>query len=620
MKNHRSLLKAMCIISIGLSFLAGCSSSSDPAPPVYRDEAILSGWVAAGNSISGVRLSVYNTTGDIVYQSDGPATGEFGSFMMAVKKLPVNFRIVAENGILDGKPFPTALMADFSNFDPEHTQININIPTTLVSRYLDKHPGKTLEEASTFVRNLLGIPAQVDIGQDLNKSGGYFNYGVFFSEAEKNGGVGRYMDQLLEMTGPIATFQVEGSENGQTQVIGFIARNLAAGAVSYVGGKLLGWGLGEMGIGFPGESDQAVKQMQEQMQAISGQLETLNKKFDAMLEKLDAVSRQTLESHYGIRVGQMGNLISSILSIRKDLTHFESNPPTAAETLKLQRERLITRIERNIIDFQYVFHNQLVGTGGSGQAPLLKVWSQTVKAQHRFLSSRDSEFIQTQFEYFTKLQEYMLLLIVEYYHAIGYGGRDTKLIDDAINQHNKNIEDQEKLIKASIPEQALIDTVQNLMMYEGDYFEMVIEGKKVKTKAPPYLWVQSEDYAFATMNVPYWDKPAWLNKSLSYPVFGFTNWRAMEKQEVEGLFSGRGGMIPRQYLSSQGWVDPLPRGMYFASKYYPSNMAIRYVYEVDNGTVHKLDYRGTYGGGDGVYWHWIPVRKMEVTELGNYFW
>ena len=76
-----SLVLLLCTILIG-----GCGGGAD---------TVIRGWVSAEGPVSGGKLTSYDTNGKQVYKTGEPATGEFGSFVIMVKKLPADFRVVA---------------------------------------------------------------------------------------------------------------------------------------------------------------------------------------------------------------------------------------------------------------------------------------------------------------------------------------------------------------------------------------------------------------------------------------------------------------------------------------------------------------------------------------------
>lgn len=280
--------------------------------------------------------------------------------------------------------------------------------------------------------------------------------------------------------------------------------------------------------------------------------------------------------------------------------------------------------------------------GTVGQESLLKVWSKVIKGRHKFLSSRDSDTIKEQFEYFSAVQACMMLLQVEYYNDRGASAS----ADNAYQAYRRNIEAQSNLLKDPIPDTILIDRDQNLMIYEGEYFDWESGGKTYKTKAPLHL--------------KYWEAGDKVKEWNSTSFMEHNNWRLLTRTEIANFCTYRGNLIPRKYLENQGWASPMPDRMYFGTQYSSHSGDLPYshegvsfgnadteyfqyqVFELDNGVWHDQmteyfipgQYMAVYrygrvistytvGGRDSVsipVYHWPVARDMDASELDNYFW
>lgn len=71
---------------------------------------------------------------------------------------PVNFRVTASGGTMNGSPVMGVLRADVRNYQSGQT-VYVNAVTTLVAAYWDATPGITLADAETAVGKFLGLPA-----------------------------------------------------------------------------------------------------------------------------------------------------------------------------------------------------------------------------------------------------------------------------------------------------------------------------------------------------------------------------------------------------------------------------------------------------------------------------
>lgn len=506
---------------------------------VFRCKALdpsIKGSVYVGQAVSASVLSIYDTDGELLFTTKSAATDEQGSFVLeSIMGLPSDFRIVTESGFLAGEAFTGRLSADIRNFRPYSNTIYINAVTSMVSAYLDSNPDASLSQASISVKRFLDIPETMDIGSGAQLSSKYFNNVQFLREAEENGGIDNFIDMLISeiRTSDTHPFKEELPQGGAAT---WLAKTLAEGAVSYVGGELMGWGLDKAGISF-GEEDHTAEELakiNDGMAEMKVELTEMSIKLDAISSKLDSIVKQLKDmlkqiSHklslaeYGTRVGQINTLISSVDSIQRDLKNYVNNPPANPEPAK---QSLINRIERNIIDQADVIHNQLVGVGG--QKPLLSLWRETVY-ENRFLDWEDYGIIEAQFDYFRQYQEAILLLQVEYYHATeGKDGENAAIILACIDRFNSHMEQQEKLLPLPIEKLTVVDC-KNDKMYYSDNIEfgkptsLFAVGGKTKVVVSAYMQeLAASKYA------------------------GFTDWKPMDS-------TGLTPLVVDQYVESAPW-------------------------------------------------------------------
>jgi len=518
---------------------------------VYRCGNIdrpLNGWVYAGAPVADAILSVYDTSGDRILETDALATDQQGAILGGtISKFPSDFRIVAEGGTLDGEESAAKLSADIRGFKPSGKTIFVNLTTTIVSAYLDTHSEAGLAEAEIAVKSFLEIPETVELASGTQLSNEYFNNAQFLREANENGGVNPFIETLLAEMGASGTthpFQAPLPPQGGAGA--WLATTLAEGAVSYVGGELMGWGLDKAGINF-GEEDHTAEELAKieegmaemktdmarmsiQLEAISGQLRVIVDQLKVMLKEL---SHKLALDEYGTRVGQLNSLISSVDSIQSDLNHFVNNPPS---NLEVQRQSLIDRIERNIIDQADVIHNQLVGM--VGQKGLLTLWREIVY-ENRFLDWEDYDRVKAQYDYFRQYQDSILLLQVEYYHAIeGAPGDNTAVIMNCIDRYKEHIEQQDALMVLPIEKYCVIDARHNIMYYS----ENIEFGQS--------------DSAFTIAGKTSAQVKAYMFEFAGSGYAGFGDWKPMDNKAVPPLLDGKNYEVDwflSDLLIKQGW-------------------------------------------------------------------
>lgn len=310
--------------------------------------------------------------------------------------------------------FQEELMADYQNFDPENTSVYVNIVTTMVSVYLDQHPGVTLDEAVKKVKTFLEIPGWLDIGSGLHSRQEYFSPGVFGSEAGGSGkNIRQYIEQLIaEMDsneGITHPFPGEEAPGMLENPAALFAAGLAEGAGEYAGSHITGWGLNKMDEWYNGphgpndELKNQIAEMQVALQQISQQLNDLNIKMTAMLNEIkSAVERANYDS--GAR--DLMVVTDSIINIKNKVTAFITSPPKTSTgeidtaTLNLRKQEIIDLIKTQILGGPEERINTILIGDGSGATSLLKLWSKVVKNEGVILSSHDSERVQVQLDYY----------------------------------------------------------------------------------------------------------------------------------------------------------------------------------------------------------------------------
>lgn len=527
------VLMLTCMMSVG------CSQSES-------SKCILGGWVYASDPLSSAALSIYDTSGKQILKSDSLITDGQGAILIATADLPADFRIVAENGTMYGEELIAKFCADVRDYNADSDTIYINPATTIVSAYLDEYPEASLEEASLAVKNFLEIPESLDLPSGTQISSEYFNNAQFLSEAQENGGVNPFIEELLsEMdAGGTHPFQEALPLNSAAT---WLATTLAEGAVSYVGGELMGWGLDKAGINF-GEEDHTAEElakiqsgmdeMKTQISQMSIQLDAIGKKLDNIINQLKDMLKQITHqqelSEYGTRVMQMNDLISSVYSIQRDLNSFISNPPSNPEAT---RQKLINRIETNIIDKADVINNQLVGL--AGEKSLITLWREIVY-EDRYLDSDDYDKVEAQYDFFRQYQDAILLLQVEYYHATEENpGDNSAIIMDCIDRYESHIEQQEALLALPIEKNTVVDTKWDGMYYS----ENIAFG--------------SSDSAFTLTGKTKDQVTAYMSELAASDYAGFSDWEVLNYDSIGALIENH--IINKtlwnwsEFMVAQGW-------------------------------------------------------------------
>lgn len=518
----RNIREIIGISSMVVLLLIGCSGDDTNPKTEY-----MRGWVFAEFPISGATVSIFDSD-RVQLNKSGDETYDEGTFLVGIKGLPKNFRVIATDGKEGFREFAAELKTDVNNFDPETDIIYVNAVTTMVSTYLDKHPEKTLDEATTIIKDFLKIPQTVDIGESLHNSGQYFSHMAFMAEAERNGGVNSFIEILLAelesdptKTHPFYSTQLFAGDT--SDIVTKIVDKIAEGAISSAGGKFFGWALKMFGTG--GDYSEVQKTLGE----IKTMIEELSNKINSIYEQLSA---QITQTDYNIRIGQIYPLKSKIESTSEALSFLVTftQSPENENWIASEKERIKRIIGEQILPEAKLINKQLVGEAGA--EGLIKVWSRIVKNKHRFLGPDDSKQIQAQFDYFDALQLSLLALIIEYHHATD---APDQLIHDAIDQYKKNRAAQISMKPLPIPKDTIIETHTGLMIHPYDVWNALrIAYDPANT---PYGYVAADAHTYDHIFF-------YARGEYNYNVqklLGFNNWRMPTSREGKLMFwSGKG--------------------------------------------------------------------------------
>lgn len=371
---------------IPLMLAGGCAAPSATAPdaPVVTPQALpggtlVDGFVQAGLPLAGARVTVVGPDGRPL----APATESSpeGHFALVLAAAATDFRVVAVGGTLDGQAFDGELTADVRGFDQAAGARDVNLVTTLVSRYGQAHPELPASGAEQAVRAYLGLPS--DSGRDRH----HFDAAAFLVAARGGGGWEAFVTQTVQAIAqggtrpftPVAP-RTDGLLMAPVAlpVAQFVATNLASGAVSAVGG----FGMNQL-LGALGATD-------------SGQLKAVLQKLDTLLAEVAKV-QQRLDSLETLMRGlaantdfqaKQGKLQAQITAINHLDREYKSLAllTTQGDAEKIRQKQtaiktyLTTRFPFPLESIQ-VWRDELVGHGGASEG-LIRMWHRVVSTRY----------------------------------------------------------------------------------------------------------------------------------------------------------------------------------------------------------------------------------------------
>jgi hypothetical protein len=402
---------------------------------------------------------------------------------------------------------------------------------------------------------------------------------------------------------------------------GFIAKELAKGALNYAGGELMGWGLKKAGIDLGDEDhtpeqlkaiQEGMQRMEEQLSDIKNSLTLVEAKLDQIIGQLDAIRQEQLRTQYDIRVTALDGLISSVVALQNEISDFTNYPPANPE---VQRQAIIQSIRSEILQKYSSINDNLVGT--LGRVPLLKLWNQIIYS-NRFLTYKDYDLMKTQFDYFTQIQEAMLLLQVEYYHAIETKeGEYYNTIMRLITEHEANIEQQKQFLKAEIFDNMVLDTKYDAMF--------AVEKKTINgvDYLLPLSIAQYQDGNIATI-IKTWNQNStrgyndwnYFRYLAAATQFFFSDWNVQYND-----FKITGSETLMRYLTKNGWSLPTYFEMFVGINQEIDGLGGAKMAKIVSSESEKPYKLWQSIAGLNMYdsAYWFVYRQMELNEITAYY-
>lgn len=370
------------VVLILILILIGCGDHEDKS-----ETQSIYGFVFAASPISGAVVSVFDSNGVKLGDDE---TGENGSFIIEVTGIPEDFRVVATGGRDGPRDFAGELKTDVYNFDPEKDIIYVNILTTMVSAYLEKHPEKTIDEATTIIKDSLEIPQDVDIGDDLHDSELYFSGTEFIREAVDNGGVNSFIEILLGELDEDPT--ITHPFPGGTPVGG-----LAGTVTNTVVSKLIGFGLDQLLKNLVPDKDQ---------QKLNGVLSDIKTSIQAVRDLVEKLTKQVSQQAYDDFRSKLLRDLNNMEVVYKKLFILTDNL-TGGQSIDRAKE--MEKIAKLIEDFQ--LHGGFPKTvieyvNGSGflSGGLLERYAHARALNSTLLNASYSRDLQDNYDYWEYIQ------------------------------------------------------------------------------------------------------------------------------------------------------------------------------------------------------------------------
>ena len=491
----------------------GKSASSAPASETATTKHVtVAGWAYAGQPLKGAELSVTTTDGKTVVRPQPNATNENGAFAIPAN-LPPNYRVTVSGGTVGEAVFTGKLVADVVDYGATSGSINVNGITTLLAAYRDRHLDQSPAQVQDAVRRFLQLPNSADLSGDFRSSPDLFSNAEFQTQAEANGGVQPFVNQLaVAMDTPGNTQAFVGPAENDITTDGM---KTAAKAIAKLG---MEEALKQFGFQSPD------KVVADALSKISGQLNDVQ----------NAINDLKADVKKAIFKGDAAQIIpmkDTIVNAFNNLNDYATASEPKSDYAKSQLKDARTAINRLAVNppAQLTLHHLLNGDINADGA--YKDLSEALKADGTFWTPEKSLQLRSFFEYFDSIQSELALMLADRVKQNGGSDTDLETPNGVLTQYTANRTAQ--LAREPSVAPTVIDTRSNLMWPISN------------DRADNTWWVRYDAVdgfnGCATIN-----GLRICNAKLFPPKFGFQDWRVPSREQLEALVANQAN--PKDWL------------------------------------------------------------------------
>jgi hypothetical protein len=557
-----------------------------PVPPAAARRATKSDPVAgyayldAGTPIVGGRVRLVDARGRTIHLRQANArTNRHGAFLVTAPEGPRPFAVLVSGGRADGRAFTGTLRTSVATYKKGHLRY-VNAVTTLVEAYARAHPKTKAAVVDAKVKRALGIPPSANLTTDLLFTDRYFDAQKFLALVRRQGSVARTMRKLVVAAhGGLPVRFPGGSIPGETGYGELFAKwagkQLANGAVSYLGGLGVGWVLGQIGVQDAvsaqlAQIQNALQEINSRLAQIQQQLTGLNAKADQQMLATLVISLRSAESAI---TGQSAE-IQAVSDMAADKT-------TPKKTLEEQSCATLANIyPLTNGTLSYGFAPDLVNRAffpEPGVVSLTQAFINVMKSGgERWFTPRSSAQVAKMVRYWQALEQTWLQIKMEWEHAVhpctASAPSPTNCV--ALRWAGRYVSDataQQNTLPLSVPETMFIDqndgagwvtgaTVASRLTYPppNSYFT---------TFGPPSGdWIGNRTSLQACADTQADISLCSAVRSSAPPFSTGNDWRPSRYDDIVGLFSGyreAGFSSPLDFLTdtekgpgmSRAWLD-----------------------------------------------------------------
>lgn len=546
------------------------------------DTVILPVWAFADGDtpVSNARVRVYpsgkgGAAHHALQQASGAAldrTSSTGTALLEFASLPSRFTVVVSGGEARGRPLGGDFRAEVHGYQPSDvvdvTPLTTLIAADLAARHRAGHDA-TVAQATHGVERLLRIPRWVD-AIDLERSDEAFDGDSFMKRAAHAGGADELVARLvrleLESGDQARPFREQGkrSHRSSAPIAGAANRTptqILRGPAPPIFKEGFNWLL-ETALGKLGDYVLIPDFIQEKLigwalNAVFGE-----EKQEDPLDEIRAALAALGEGLTQVKGNVASAKLDTLVALTKDTTgridHAQSQLSLLAKVPRSDPTRakfgatVTAYIGEKLIDAPSILQQHL-GADVPLASNVIKAASEARHKNQRFFDKSDSAAVRSVYDYYAAYQLALAVLLTNYWHSKPdtYSGQVIKAGIEAIKG---NVDQQQGLLKPTVPDGTVIDTKTNKMWTQDFRPNPKADGSKVD--AWPFAQVPEPPRGKKTKVI--FPAETWGPRSI--PGYRgpdgqlLRDWYIPAGHDIETLIDGRGNEKAPHYLDREARI------------------------------------------------------------------
>lgn len=441
-RSHARLSLALVGLLVSVVLIgAGCGSSDGDKLSAAELDALvpegsiaMAGWVSADGPVRGATVELLDDSGTKLGEAMAP-TNAHGMWTAVLDEAPLSLRIVAHDGEDNAGSVDGEIVAVEDPYRP-HTSLHVGPATTMLATWLEANPEQSFEQGRKRVARFLELPGRWDVNGDTRVPFEDFSGSELMREAEENGGLEPFVDQLVaEMrAGRTHPFPAPPANSEVVEEEEEVAEEAVESPLgSAIATKLI---TGALGFGFQALLGQAVQgEGQKDLDKILANVEFITHQLGEISSQLNSIQREIALDRYEGRTGGLDKVVVASKEAFEDLSlvaeayEGDGSDPTAEEqrSAKVASEQFLNFYDEPANPHLPLLANgpgeiDFVMQGDTGHPAALALWTNAHASYTRLWSSVSQEDASAALNYWAGVQARLLSSNYAYAAAVPSSG------------------------------------------------------------------------------------------------------------------------------------------------------------------------------------------------------